>query len=385
MPPMTSTMRVPFNKPVVLPEIAQQLAAAVSAGPLSGNGIHGKKCEAALSKMAGRLVRLTTSGTHALEMIAILSDLKPGDEIIVPSFTFVSTVNAFVLRGVTPRFADNDSYGNITPDEIERLANKKTKAIMVVHYGGNSADMDLVAKVCRERGLALYEDAAQAIGATYKGRPLGAIGALGAYSFHDTKNVTSGEGGGLIIGEERYLERAEIVREKGTDRTKFFQGIVDKYTWVDVGSSYVLSELNAAYLFPQLEKVEEINKKRGEIWKRYERDLGKDFARKDITILKTPEYNRPNYHLFGTVFPNRKMRDRFINDMRDRNITCPFHYIPLHNSPFGAKFALGGKPETLSVCEKLSDCLVRMPLYYSMTDAEFDYVVMSARECISRA
>jgi dTDP-4-amino-4,6-dideoxygalactose transaminase len=377
-------MRVPFNKPVQLPQHLDSVRELLDPSQLAGNGPVGKLCELVLEKTAGVKVRLTTSATHALEMMALLLDIKPGDEVIVPSFTFVSTANAFALRGARIRFADNDENGNILVSEVERLAGPRTRAVLLVDYAGATPDVDALSRVCEAKGLVLLEDAAQGIGATYKGRPLGTLGHLGCYSFHDTKNVTAGEGGALLLRDAKYLEEAEIIREKGTNRSKFFQGLVDKYTWVGLGSSYILSELNAAYLLPQLKRIEEITKARKRIWETYESELGEELAMRDAQILRTPAYNTPNYHIFGAVFPSEEQRNRFIADMKAENISCVFHYIPLHTSPFGARFADGGHPESLPHCEKFSRGLVRFPLFYNMADDELERVVDKTRAWLKK-
>ena len=377
-------MNVPFNKPVCLDQHWDLVREALVGGHISGNGPYVKKCESKLESFTGKPSRLVTSATHAIEMMALLARLRPGDEVILPSFTFVSTASGFALRGAVLRFADNDDSGNLLVPEVERLLNSKTRAVVTMHYAGNSADMDRLVAVCKQANVPLFEDAAQSIGATYKGRALGSIGALGCFSFHDTKNITSGEGGALICGDESFVDRAEILREKGTNRSQFMQGLVDKYTWVDLGSSYVMSDLNAAYLYPQLELLSKITSRRKEIYDRYVGELSGDFSRLDIQVLRVPTYNTPNYHLFGMIFPKAEMRSSFISFMKSHGVTCPFHYVSLHTSPFGASFYGGKKPESLPGCEKLSHQLVRLPLYYNMTAAEQTYVVEKTREWLAK-
>lgn len=376
-------MRVPFNKPVQLDNHEKFLSESIASGQLSGNGPFTKTCERLLEENLGKRARIITSATHALEMMALLALIKPGDEVIVPSFTFVSTANAFALRGAKLRFADNDENGNILPTEVTRLLNKKTKAVMVVDYAGASADLDEIVRVVNSAGIPVFEDAAQGIGAKYKGRPLGTLGDLGCLSFHDTKNITSGEGGALIFRDDRFVEQAEIIREKGTNRSQFLLGMADKYTWVSVGSSFVLSDLNAAYLAPQLECLDQINGARRSIWERYENELSNVFARLEIRTIKPPVYNSPNYHMFAAVFPNPKMRNEFIGAMKSRSITCPFHYVPLHTSPFGQTY-YDGKPDELPGCDHISQCLVRFPLYYNMTREEQNYVVGQAQDWLGK-
>jgi dTDP-4-amino-4,6-dideoxygalactose transaminase len=369
-------MKVPFNRPVRLAEHETLMASPYLRDCLSGNGVATKSVETALCEIVGAPTRLVTSATHALEMMALLLHLQPGDEVILPSFTFVSTANAFALRGCRIRFADNDRFGNILPSEVARLANSKTKAVVAVHYAGGSADMDSLQAICGQYKLALVEDAAQAVGADYRGKALGTIGSLGCFSFHETKNITSGEGGAIIVSDPSLLERSEVIREKGTNRAKFLQGQADKYTWVDIGSSYVLSELNAAYLLPQVSRVSEINSKRGKIWNAYADSFSKTFDQFGIEILRTPGFNQPNYHMFAAIFPSEEMRSEFIIWMRERGIICPFHYVSLHTSPFGASFN-EGRAEHLPGCERLSRQLVRFPLFYNLSGEEQDYVVDS--------
>ncbi len=375
--------RVPFNKPVRLEEHEAVFRSEALRHCISGNGVFTKNSELLLSEQVSKPVRLVTSGTHALEMMALLVNISPGDEVIVPSFTFVSCANAFALRGAIIRFADNDDFGNIIPSEIERLSGPKTKAVVVVHYAGASADMDQILEICRAKNIFVLEDAAQAVGATYKGRALGTLGSLGCYSFHETKNITSGEGGALIFGDGKFVERAEILREKGTNRSRFLQGLADKYTWVDLGSSYVLSELNVAYLYPQVQRLKEINDRRQEIWSQYRSELSANLNRHDIQILETPSYNQANYHLFALIFQNQKQRSSFIQWMASNSIVCPFHYVSLHTSPFGRKF-YSDNPESLPGCERLSDCLVRLPIYYNMTDDELRFVIEKTQEWLKK-
>jgi dTDP-4-amino-4,6-dideoxygalactose transaminase len=377
-------IRIPFNKPIRLDTHPAALASALQSGHLAGLGGFTKKCEAWLNAHNGAQNLIVSSATHALEMMAILMDVKPGDEVILPSFTFVSTANAFALRGATLRFADNDEYGNLSLSEVERLLTPRTKAVVAVHYAGTSCDMDALGALLSSAKVELGEDAAQALGATYKGRALGTFGSLGCYSFHETKNVSSGEGGALIVSQpERHLERAEIIREKGTNRRRFLRGQVDKYTWVDIGSSYVLSDLNCAYLWPQLEAFEAIQARRAAIWNRYLAAFAEPMKRLDGSVLTTPAWNTPNHHLFGLVFPKPELRDAFIAAMRQQGILCPFHYVPLHTSPFGRQVT-GHAPEPLPHCERLSSCLVRLPLFHALTDAEQDEVIQHALHWLAR-
>ncbi len=361
----------------MLPVHAEALYAALKSGHLSGVGPLTKRAEAELERLGLDRALLCTSGTHALEMAALLANIGPGDEVILPSYTFVSTANAFALRGATLRFADNDRYGNISLEEVERLAGPATKLVVAVHYAGASADMKTLSDWCATRGVWLVEDAAQAIGGTCHGQTLGTFGALAAFSFHETKNVSAGEGGALRVNTEAFKIRAEIIREKGTNRTQFFLGLADKYTWVDIGSSYVLSELNVAYLLPQLEAFATIQGKRGLIWRRYYEALLAPARAVGAEILETPEHNTPNFHMFAVVLRDADMRTRFIRFMREAGITTPFHYLPLHRSPYGRELAskAGLVIDELPQCERLANQLVRLPLYFNMTDDEQAHVV----------
>jgi dTDP-4-amino-4,6-dideoxygalactose transaminase len=304
-------------------------------------------------------------------MAALLLDLEPGDEVLVPSFTFVSTANAFVLRGARPVFVDVDPSGNLDVAAAGALRTERTRAVCVVHYAGSSCDLDVLAEALP--GVPLVEDAAQAIGTTFRGRPLGTFGVAGALSFHETKNVGCGEGGALIVGREELVERSEFLREKGTNRRKFSQGLVDKYTWVDVGSSYALSELNAAYLEPQLRALDAIQARRAEVFGRYRQALEAPAERAGARILLPPEHNGPgNAHLFALVFRSGPQRMRYIAHMREHGILTPFHYVPLHSSPFGRRFH---DERPLPMSDQLGECLVRLPLFFNLTDAQVDEVV----------
>lgn len=373
---------IQFNRPVDIPETRTALERAIASGHLAGNGPITQEIETLFVERIDKQLRLTSSGTHALEMMGILTQIQPGDEVIVPSFTFVSTANAFALRGARLRFADNDRFGNILPSEIERLRSKKTKAVVAVDYGGGSADLDAIREICDQYNIYFFEDAAQGVGALYKGRPLGTLGDLGCYSFHETKNITSGgEGGGLIFGKESFMELAEIVREKGTNRKQFLEGRVDKYSWVSLGSSYVLSELNAAYLLPQVPMIDAINARRSELWQNYHQELAQEFAKMGAEVLETPAYNQSNAHVFGIVFANSHDRLRFSREMKEQGIPCPFHYIPLHSSPYGLSLSNDGL-QTLPNCDQISSCLVRLPLHYHLSMEQQDYVIDRARTWI---
>ncbi len=366
---------VPFNKPSFAGNELNYISEAISRMHISGDGYFTKKCSELLErKFNAKKVLLTTSCTHALELAALLLGLKEGDEVIVPSYTFVSTVNAFVLRGAKPVFVDiRYDTKNIDENLIEEKITENTKAIFVVHYAGISCNMDKIMNIAKRHGLYVVEDAAQAVNAKYKDTYLGTIGAFGCYSFHETKNYICGEGGALVINDEKFIERAEIIREKGTNRSKFFRGEVDKYTWVDVGSSYLPSDILAAFLYAQLEKLEELNIKRKEIYKRY-------FSAFE-TILKDRRTNLPiipdectsNYHMFYLLLESEELRDDLISCLKKQNIMSVFHYVPLHLSLMGRTF--GYKPGDLPVTEEVSRRLVRLPFYNSMTCEEQDLVI----------
>jgi dTDP-4-amino-4,6-dideoxygalactose transaminase len=372
---------IPFNKPVWLGTELERITEAITRhGHVAGGGPFGKQCEQLLARRLGQPTLLVTSCTHALEMAALLLDLKEGDEVIVPSYTFVSTANAFVLRGARPVFADVDAHGNLDPREVTRLRGPRTRAVVVVHYAGNSCDLEDLAARCGP--VPIVEDAAQALGASFDGRALGTFGACGAFSFHETKNVGCGEGGALTVRDERLLERAEYLRDKGTNRKRFLSGLVDKYTWVDVGSSYVLSDLNAAYLAAQLEAFERIQGRRKELHDRYVRELGPALERVGAYLVRPSPRNVPNQHLVGVVFRSGGQRDAFVAFMKERGIIAPFHYVALHLSPMGRRLHSG---EALPMSERLTSCLVRLPLFFNMTDAEQDEVLARTREFLDGA
>ncbi|ACG74104.1 DegT/DnrJ/EryC1/StrS aminotransferase [Anaeromyxobacter sp. K] len=369
---------IPFNKPVWLgTEILRITEAITTHGHVAGGGPFARACEESLARMLGQPALLVTSCTHALEMAALLLDVKEGDEFIVPSYTFVSSANAFVLRGARPVFADVDPNGNLDPREVTRLRTPRTRAVVAVHYAGSSCDMSDLLDRCGR--IPLVEDAAQALGATFDGKPLGTFGVAGAISFHETKNVGCGEGGALTVADPALLERAEYLRDKGTNRRRFLTGLVDKYTWVDVGSSYALSDLNAAYLSAQLDAFERIQARRATLHDRYVRELERAVERKGGYLVRPDPRNRPNHHLLGLVLRAREQRDRFIAHMKAHGITTPFHYVALHLSPMGKRFH-GGEP--LPGAERLTDCLVRLPLFFNMTDAEQDEVIARTLEFV---
>lgn len=375
---MTSTLAgepapIPFNAPPSFPGVEKAIVRAVLGRHTAGGGPYGRRCEEWLGAWATVPALLTTSATHALEMAALLLDVGPGDEVLVPSFTFVSTANAFALRGATLRFVDADERGNLSLDHVESLLSEKTRAAVAMHYGGTSCDMDRLLAFAARRGVAVVEDAAQALGARYRDRPLGSLSALAALSFHETKNVSSGEGGALLVGDRGLLPRAHHLRDKGTDRREFSLGMREKYEWVDLGSSWALSDLNAAYLDAQLSRFDEIAARRRSLWSRYAAALAAPVAAAGGRTLDVPPHNEPNHHLFAIVWPDAETRGRFIRWMDARRISTPFHYVALHRSPFGRRFHVGGEP--LPNAEALSEGLARLPLFFNLSDTDQDRVI----------
>lgn len=356
---------ISFNKPYLSGNELAYIKDAVDRGKISGNGYYTKQCHSFFEKKYGfKKTLLTTSCTDALEMAAILLDIKPGDEVIMPSYTFVSTANAFVLRGATIVFCDSRAdHPGMDELAIEALITSKTKAIVVVHYAGVACDMDVVMAVAESHGLYVVEDAAQAIDSFYKGTPLGGIGHLGTFSFHETKNIQCGEGGLLIINDDAFTERAEIIWEKGTNRSAFFRGEVDKYGWVDIGSSFLPSELNAAYLLAQLESLPSIQSKRLEIWNLYYDQLYSWAKSLDIQLPKTPDYATKNGHMFYLVCKNIEQRSALITYLRNHDILAVFHYLSLHKSPF---FAEKHDGRILTHSDRYTENLVRLPLFYEL-------------------
>jgi dTDP-4-amino-4,6-dideoxygalactose transaminase len=366
---------IPFNKPAYIPASEAYVSEALKSGHLSGDGPFTKRCHALIQQITGAPKALiTTSCTHALEMAAILLDLKPGDEVIVPSFTFVSTVNAFVLRGAKPVFIDiRPDTLNFDETQLEALITARTKAIFVVHYAGVGCEMDVINAIAQKHNLPVVEDNAHGLFGKYKGKYLGTFGVMATQSFHETKNVSSGEGGALLINDPVYNDRAEIIREKGTNRSRFFRGQVDKYTWVDIGSSYLPSELVAALLCAQLEAANKIQAKRKAICTIYRQELPAWAEKLGARMPFVPEYCEEPSHMFYLLMPNLEIRTRFIQWMKSQNVLCVFHYLPLHLSDMGLTF--GGKPGDCPVTENISDRLVRLPLYYDLSDNELAYVI----------
>lgn len=367
-------MKIPFNKPYMTGRELWYIAQAHTMGHLSGDGSFTKKCHAWLEQKTGtRKALLTHSCTAALEMAAILADIQPGDEVIMPSYTFVSTANAFVLRGAVPVFVDiRQDTLNIDETLIEAAITPRTKAIVPVHYAGVGCEMDVIMDIAERHDLLVIEDAAQGIMSTYKGRPLGTIGHLGAYSFHETKNIISGEGGALLVNDERFVERAEIIREKGTNRSLFFRGQVDKYTWVDAGSSYLPGEVIAAFLWAQMEEAEEITRKRLAIWDRYHEALALSEASGNLRRPINPAECRHNAHMYYVLLESLEQRTVTIARLKEQEIYAVFHYVPLHSSPAGLRYgrAVGDMRNT----NQLSDRLLRLPLWIGV-EPQLDRVV----------
>jgi dTDP-4-amino-4,6-dideoxygalactose transaminase len=359
---------IPFNRPTLAGKELDYIREAVERGQLAGDGVFTERCQRRLAEEIGAsAVLLTHSCTAALEMAALLLDIGPGDEVVMPSFTFVSTANAVALRGGVPVFVDiRPDTLNIDETLVEGAVTARTKAIFPVHYAGVAAEMDPLQDIARRHGLAIVEDAAQALGSTYRARPAGALGTLAAFSFHETKNVISGEGGCLAINDPALVERAEIVREKGTDRKRFFRGEVDKYTWVDLGSSFLPGELIASFLLAQLEAADAIRADRMASWTAYDEALA-PFRGRGLGTPAVPPHCGHNAHLYYLILPTAQAREALIGRMREDGIMTPFHYVPLHDSPAGRR--LGRAAGDLPVTEDLSARLVRLPLYPRMGDA----------------
>ncbi len=367
-------MKIPFNKPFLTGKETHYIYQAVQSGKISGNGKFTQLCHEFFRQRYGfEKALLTTSCTDALEMCALLLNIEPGDEVVVPSYTFVSTANAFVLRGASIKFADSyPHHPNIDPASIASLITDRTKAIVVVHYAGVACDMDAIKALSRDGEIAIVEDAAQAIDATYKGRALGSIGDLAAFSFHETKNIISGEGGLLIVNNQQYAHRAEIIWEKGTNRAAFFRGEIDKYGWVDLGSSFLPSEVVAAFLYAQLETLEDIQARRVSMWHRYLHNL-KPAAdeHKIFEVPYIPPYSSNNAHMFYIILPSLQIRQDLIDYLRERGIHSVFHYLSLHKSPF-FKDKYAGAP--LPNSDRYADTLLRLPLFYELEHDTIDEI-----------
>jgi len=377
---------IPFNKPYLTGKEAHYMYEAVFTGKLSGNGMFTQRCQAYFEKRYGfRKCLLTTSCTDALEMAAILCDVQPGDEVIIPSYTFVSTALAFVRQGAKIVFADSQAnHPNIDADKIEALITPKTKVIVPVHYAGMACDMDKIMKLADKYNLLVVEDAAQAVDSFYseaktkdqEPRALGSIGHLAAFSFHETKNIIAGEGGMLAINDERFIHRAEIIWEKGTNRAEFFRGEVNKYGWVDIGSSFLPSEVIAAFLWAQIEHLDEIQNKRKEHWNTYYEAL-KPLADKGFFELpQIPEYATNNAHMFYLVCPSLEERTKLIGVLKQNEILAVFHYLSLHSSPYYTEKHDG---RVLANCDKFADCLVRLPLFYELSENDLNKIIATIK------
>ena len=367
---------IPFNKPAFTGNEERYVIEAMHSAAISGDGTFSKRCQSWFEvKLGCKKTLLTPSCTHALEMCALLIDIQPGDEVIMPSYTFVSTANAFVIRGAKIVFVDvRPDTMNIDESLIEAAITDRTKAIVPVHYAGVGCDMDVILEIADRYKLFVIEDAAQGMMSEYKGRPLGTLGHLAAYSFHETKNYTSGgEGGLLVINDERFINRAEIIREKGTNRSQYFRGMVDKYTWVDIGSSYLPGELQAAYLWGGLEKADEINHDRLHTWRYYYESLHDLEQYGLIELPVVPDKCEHNAHMFYIKVSNLDERDRLLNHMKHEGVLCVFHYVPLHSSKAGQKFGRFSGDDAYTTRE--SERLLRLPLYYGITDAELKKIV----------
>ena len=373
-------MNIPFNKPFLTGKEAHYMYQAVYTGKLSGNGVFTKKCQQFFEEKYGfKKTLMTTSGTDALEMAAILCDVKPGDEVIVPSYTFVSSALAFVRQGAKIVFADSCEHNpNIDADKIEALITDKTKVIVPVHYAGVACDMDKIQDIADRHNLFVVEDAAQAIDSYYKGKPLGGIGHFGCFSFHETKNVTAGgEGGLLVVNDERFIRRAEIIWEKGTNRAEFFRGMVNKYGWVDTGSSFLPSEINSAFLYAQLESLGEIQTRRKAIWKQYYDGL-KDLSKKGFFSLPNiPDYATNNAHMFYIVCRNLDERTQLIGFLKEKGILAPFHYLSLHLSDYYRSVEMN--IPNLPNCDRFADRLVRLPMFFELKEEEISQIIDSIK------
>lgn len=371
---------IPFNQPFAVGKEFEYIRQAIKNVHTCGDGPFTKKCHAFLEQTLGvNKALLTTSCTHALEMAALLLNIQPGDEVIVPSFTFVSTVNAFVLRGAYPVFCDiRPDTLNLDENKLEKLITSRTKVIVPVHYAGVACEMDAIMEIAGRYGVAVVEDNAHGLFGKYKGKYLGTFGCLATQSFHETKNFNCGEGGALLINDPQYVERAEIIREKGTNRSRFYRGQVDKYTWVDLGSSYLPSDMLAAYLYAQLEVHEQIQAKRRQIWEYYHEHL-QDWAQEHgIRFPIVPDHCEQAYHMFYVLMPSLEKRQALIAHLKASNIISAFHYLPLHLSQMGRQF--GGKEGDCPVTEDVSDRLLRLPFYNDLTEADQARVVAAICE-----
>ncbi|ORM77331.1 dTDP-4-amino-4,6-dideoxygalactose transaminase [Pantoea eucrina] len=364
---------IPFNKPYLYGKELYYISQAVSKGKISGDGEFTKKCHDFFEdRYKFKKALLTTSCTDALEMAAILLNIGPGDEVIAPSYTFVSTVNAFALRGAKIIFADSCEINpNISAEDIRDKITDKTKAIIIVHYAGIACDMDRIVEIANAKQIPIIEDAAQAIDSYYKGKPLGSIGTFGTFSFHETKNIISGEGGMLVINDDKYIQRAEIIREKGTNRSSFFRGEVNKYGWVDIGSSFLPSDMIAAYLYAQLENIDDIQDRRKNIWNKYFENLKELSAEGFIKLPNVPDFATNNAHMFYIVCKSEVVRSALIEHLKDNGVHAVFHYLSLNKSDFYIK---DNDKEELPISDMYTDCLLRLPLFYELTTKQVEKI-----------
>jgi dTDP-4-amino-4,6-dideoxygalactose transaminase len=369
--------QIPFNKPFIVGKELYYVAQSVLGGWTAGDGVYSKKCQQFMKeRFSVSQVLLTTSCTSALEMAAILCDVKPGDEVILPSYTFVSTANAFLMRGASLKFVDiRPDTLNMDESLLQESITEKTVAIVPVHYAGVACEMDAIMMTAREHGVFVVEDAAQGVNAKYKGAYLGTIGDIGAYSFHETKNFICGEGGAFVTNDPQLSERAEIIREKGTNRAQYFRGEIDKYTWIDIGSSYLPSDILAAFLYAQLEHMDEVTKKRQKIYEDYYTGLEPLVSKGLLRLPEIPAHCETNYHMFYIIVHDQDTRSRLIQHLKERGILAVFHYIPLHTSPLG--MSMGYSNGMLPVTEDLSERLLRLPFYYELGEKEVGMVVDS--------
>ena len=375
-------MKIPFNKPYLTGMETEYIKEAVASGKISGDGVFTARCQDFFERRYGfNKTLLTTSCTDALEMAAILCDIQPGDEVIAPSYTFVSTVNAFVLRGARIVFADSEAgTPNLDASALEALISPRTKVIVPVHYAGMACDMEPICDLAHRYGFYVVEDSAQAIDSYYKGKPLGSLGQLATFSFHETKNIISGEGGMLVVSGAEFALRAEIIREKGTNRSAFFRGEVAKYGWVDIGSSFLPSDIIAAFLYAQLEHIDEIQSRRKQIWSRYYEQLLPLQDRGEVSLPMVPEYATNNGHMFYLLCNDLKTRTGLISHLKSKGILSVFHYLSLHGSSYYADKHDG---RTLCNADRYSDTLIRLPLYFELSDADVDFIVESVFDYFS--
>ena len=379
-PAGVATSAIPFNRSSIEGQEPDHISQSVSVGQIAGDQSYSRKCQALLEQVLGApKVLLTTSCTHALELAALLLDIGPDDEVIVPSFTFVSTANAFVLRGARITFADiRPDTLNLDENQIEPLITPRTKAIVPVHYAGVACEMDRLLAIVRPHRIAIVEDNAHGLFGKYKQRWLGTLGDLATQSFHETKNITCGEGGALVVNDPAFIERAEVMREKGTNRSRFFRGQVDKYSWVDIGSSYVMSDVLAAFLYGQLEVWRQIQEKRQRIWQRYHAELRDWASARDTRCPIVPDGCEQAYHMYYLILPSFAIRQALIAFLKARGIMAVFHYLPLHLSPMGQR--LGGRPGACPVSETISDRLLRLPFFNSFDPASQGRVIDAIRD-----